>query len=121
MEHKDITKKVIGCAYKVYNKMGFGFLKSVYEKCLLIELRRAGLKIECQKALSVSYAGETVGVFSADIVVEAKVIVELKSVEKLAKAHEIQLVNYLVATGVPVGLLINFGVAKVEVKKKSGS
>ena len=77
-----------------------------------------GLKTECQKDLSVSYEGETVGVFSADIVVEAKVIVELKSVEKLAKAHEIQLVNYLVATGVPVGLLINFGVAKVEVKRK---
>ena len=118
MEHKEITEKVIGCAYKVYNKMGFGFLESVYEKCLLIELRRAGLKTECQKDLSVSYEGETVGVFSADIVVEAKVIVELKSVEKLAKAHEIQLVNYLVATGVPVGLLINFGVAKVEVKRK---
>jgi GxxExxY protein len=84
----------------------------------LIELRLAGLKTECQKALEVSYRGENVGVFAADIVVENKVIVELKSVEKLAKAHEIQLVNYLVATGMPVGLLINFGVAKVEVKRK---
>ena len=63
MEYKDITEKIIGCAYKVYNKMGFGFLKSIYEKCLLLELHRAGLKTECQKALSVNYEGETVGVF----------------------------------------------------------
>jgi GxxExxY protein len=118
MEHKNITEKIIGCAYKVYNKMGFGFLESVYEKCMLLELRRSRLKTECQKAFSVSYEGENVEIFSADMVVEDKVIVELKSVEKLVKAHEIQLVNYLVATGIPVGLLINFGVAKVEVKRK---
>jgi len=118
MEYRDLTEKIIGCAYTVYNKMGFGFLESVYEKCLLIELRRAKLKTECQKALPVSYDGEPVGIFAADIVVNSKVIVELKSVEKLAKTHEIQLVNYLVATGIPVGLLINFGTTKVEVKRK---
>ena len=118
MEYQELTKKIIGCAYKVYNHMGFGFLESVYEKCLLIELGRAGLKTECQKAIPVAYDGQTVGDFSADMVVENKVIVELKSVEHLIKAHEIQLVNYLVATGISVGLLINFGVTKVEVKRK---
>ncbi|MFC1453899.1 GxxExxY protein [Verrucomicrobiota bacterium] len=118
MEYKEIAEKIIGCVYNVYNKMGFGFLESVYEKCLLIELGKAGLATECQKAIPVTYEGEAVGDFSADIVVENKVIVELKSVERLSKAHEIQLVNYLVATGIPVGLLINFGSAKVEVKRK---
>ena len=118
MEHQELTKKIIGCAYEVYNHMGFGFLESVYEKCLLIELGKAGLKTECQKAIPVAYDGQTVGDFYADMVVENKVIVELKSVERLVKAHEIQLVNYLVTTGISVGLLINFGVTKVEVKRK---
>ena len=118
MEHQELTKKIIGCAYEVYNHMGFGFLESVYEKCLLIELGKAGLKTECQKAIPVAYDGQTVGDFYADMVVENKVLVELKSVERLVKAHEIQLVNYLVATGISVGLLINFGVTKVEVKRK---
>lgn len=118
LEHAELTKAVIGCAYKVYNKMGFGFLESVYEKCLLIEFDRAGLQVERQQAIPVTYAGQTVGEFYADIVVNNKVIVELKSVERLDKAHEIQLVNYLVATGISVGLLINFGARKVEVKRK---
>ena len=118
LEHEELTKAVIGCAYKVYNKMGFGFLESVYEKCLLIEFDRAGLQVERQQAISVTYEGQTVGEFYADIVVNNKVIVELKSVECLDKSHEIQLVNYLVATGISVGLLINFGARKVEVKRK---
>jgi len=118
MEHEGITKKIIGCAYRVYNRMGFGFLESVYEKCLIIELRRAGLGVEPQKPISVSYDGEKVGEFTADLVVEGVVIVELKSVQRIIKAHEIQLVNYLVATGLPVGLLINFGENRVEVKRK---
>ena len=118
LEHEELTEAVIGCAYKVYNKMGFGFLESVYEKCLLIELSQAGLQVERQQAIPVTYEGQTVGEFYADIVVNNKVIVELKSVERLDKAHEIQLVNYLVATGISVGLLINFGARKVEVKRK---
>jgi GxxExxY protein len=118
MECKDLTEKIIGCAYRVYNKMGFGFLESVYEKCLLIELRQAGLRAECQKPLIVRYDGEIVGEFVADIVVEDAVILELKSVRRLIAAHEIQLVNYLVATGKPVGLILNFGEQKVEVKRK---
>ena len=118
MEYKELTEKIIGCAYAVYNKMGFGFLESVYEKCLLIELRKAGLNAESQKPITVYYDNENVGQFLADIVVEGTIILELKSVRKIVEAHEVQLVNYLVATGKEVGLLINFGDHKVEVKRK---
>ena len=118
MEYKDITETVIGCAYRVYNKMGFGFLESVYEKCLLIELRKAGLDTESQKAISVYYDGEIVGEFVADIIVNDTIILELKSVRRVSRAQEVQLVNYLVATGKPVGLILNFGERKVEIKRK---
>ena len=118
MEYEDITRQIIGCAYGVYNTMGFGFLESVYEKCMVIELGRAGLKVETQKSIPVRYRDQSVGDFTADLVVEGKVIVELKSVQRLVKAREVQLVNYLVATGLPVGLLINFGESKAEVKRK---
>ena len=118
MEHKEITEKIIGCAYAVYNKMGFGFLESVYEKCLMIELNKIGLKTHSQKSIKVRYEGIDVGDFIADIIIEDRVLVELKSVSRLAKSHEIQLVNYLVATGISVGLLINFGDGKVEIKRK---
>ena len=118
MEYKEITEKIIGCAYTVYNKMGYGFLESVYEKCLLIELQKAGLKTQQQKPIRIHYNGVDVGDYSADLVVEEKVLIELKSVHRLAKTHEIQLVNYLVATGISVGLLINFGEIEVEVKRK---
>ena len=117
MEYKELTEKIIGCAYHVYNTMGFGFFQSVYEKCLLIEIRKTGLKAESQKAITVYYKGEIVGEFVADIVVEDTIILELKSVRQIIKAHEIQLVNYLVATGKPLGLLINFGKNKVETKR----
>ncbi len=118
MEYKDLTEKIIGCAYLVYNKMGFGFLESVYEKCLLIELGKAGLRAESQKPIVVYYDNEVVGEFVVDIIVEDTVILELKSVSRIIKAHEVQLVNYLVATGKPVGLLLNFGEEKVEVRRK---
>jgi GxxExxY protein len=118
MEYKDLTEKIIGCAYRVYNKMGFGYLESVYEKCMLIELGKAGFDIESQKPIGVQYDGEVVGDFIADILVNDTVLLELKSVRKLVEAHEVQLVNYLVATGKPLGLLINFGETKVEVKRK---
>jgi len=118
MEHQELTEKIIGCAYSVYNKMGFGFLESVYEKCMLIELRRAGLDAESQQPITVYYDKENVGQFLADIVVNGTIVVELKSVRKIVEAHEVQLVNYLVATGKQVGLLINFGERKVEIKRK---
>jgi GxxExxY protein len=97
---------------------GFGFLESVYEKCLLIELRKAGLDTESQKSITVYYDDEIVGEFVADIIVNDMIILELKSVRRVIKAHEVQLVNYLVATGKPVGLILNFGERKVEVKRK---
>jgi len=112
MEFKEITEKIIGCAYTVYNTMGFGYLESVYEDCMLIELKKAGLNMESQKRITVHYQGQVVGEFVADIFVEDKIIVELKSVKKLIQAQSVQLVNYLVSTGVDVGLLINL------VKKK---
>ena len=118
MEYKELTEKIIGCAYSVYNKMGFGFLESVYEKCMLIELRKAGLDAESQKPITVYYDSENVGHFLADIIVNGTIILELKSVRKIIEAHEVQLVNYLVATKKEVGLLINFGERKVEVKRK---
>ncbi|MDL1984266.1 MAG: GxxExxY protein [Deltaproteobacteria bacterium] len=118
MEYKEVTETIIGCAYRVYNKMGFGFLESVYEKCLVIELRKAGLNTESQKSITVCYDDEIVGEFVADIIVNDMIILELKSVRRIIKAHEVQLVNYLVATGKPVGLILNFGERKVEVKRK---
>jgi len=118
MEHKELTEKIIGCAYRVYNKMGFGFLESVYEKCMLIELHKANLHAESQKAIIVYYGDQIVGEFVADIIVNDTVILELKSVRRIIETHEVQLVNYLVATGKSVGLLINFGETRVDVKRK---
>ncbi len=118
MEYRDVTDIIIGCAYRVYNQMGFGYLESVYEKCLLIELRKNALQAESQKAITVYYDNEIVGKFIADIVVNDTIILELKSVRSISKAHEVQLVNYLVATGKPVGLILNFGESKVDIKRK---
>ena len=118
MQYQEITEKIIGCAYQVYNQMGYGFLESVYEKCLLIELRHADLKVERQHPITVHYAGEVVGEFVADLVVNGAVIVELKSVRRIIKAHEVQLVNYLVATKMEVGLILNFSEKEVEVNRK---
>jgi GxxExxY protein len=118
MEHGDLTEKIIGCAYRVYGEMGFGFLESVYEKCLVIELRALGIKAESQKPIIVHYHDEVVGEFVVDLLVEDVVLVELKSVRTLARTHEVQLVNYLSATRLNVGLLLNFGESKVELKRK---
>ena len=118
MKYEELTDKVIGCAYKVYNIMGFGFLESVYEKCLLIELKKAGIDAETQKDILVQYEGYIVGEFKADILVNDAIIVELKSVRQIVKAHEVQLVNYLSATGKDIGLIINFGPKSVEIRRK---
>ncbi len=118
MEYRELTEKVIGCAYRVYNKMGFGFLESVYEKCMLIELRKAGLNAESQKPITVYYENEIVGEFVTDITVNDIIILELKSIRRIINTHEVQLVNYLVATGKPVGLILNFRESKVEIKRK---
>ena len=118
MEYNELTEKIIGCAFRVYNTLGFGFLESVYEKSLIVELAEIGQKIESQKKIQVSYNGRNVGDFIADLIVNDVLIVELKSVQELILVHEVQLVNYLKATNKPVGLLINFGPKRVEVKRK---
>jgi len=116
--HHKLTETVIGCTFRVYNRMGYGFVESVYEKCLVIELRRVGLQVEVQKPINVYYEGETVGEFVADLFINGVLLVELKAIRTLAPAHEVQLVNYLVATGTEIGLLMNFGETGVEFKRK---
>jgi len=118
MEFKELTEKIIGLSYKVYNTLGFGFVESVYENALAIELKKAGFKIEKQKPIKVYYEGEPVGNFKADIIVNDLIILELKSVQTIIKEFEVQLVNYLTATLKPVGLILNFGPQKVDIKRK---
>jgi GxxExxY protein len=118
MEYEEITHKIIGAAYQVHNKLGFGFLESVYKKAMIIELSKDDLKVEPELPLQVFYDNHVVGDFFADLFVEETVVVELKSVENLTKAHEVQLVNYLNALKKDIGLLINFGPSGVEVKRK---
>ena len=118
LKHEKVTEMVIGCAYRVHNRMGYGFLESVYERCMAVELGKMGLKAESQRPITVYYEGQNVGEFVADLVVDGTIIIELKSVTRLVKAHEVQFVNYLTATRTDVGLLLNFGPEKVEVKRK---
>jgi len=117
MKHQDLTAKIIECAYKVHNTLGFGFLEAIYQNALLIELLKAGLQAEKEKQIQVHYDNQLVGDYMADIIVENKVILELKSVKDLHPAHSAQLMNYLKATSLEIGLLINFG-ESVEIKRK---
>jgi GxxExxY protein len=107
--HQDITEEIIHVFFKVYNKLGYGFLEKVYEKAMLIELEAAGLVGFSQYPVKVYYEGEMVGEYFADLLVENAVIIELKARENLCPEHEVQLVNYLKATEIEVGLLMNFG------------
>lgn len=107
--HKEITDKVIKAFYKIYNELGFGFLEKVYENALFIELRKMGLACQKQKSITVFYDNAVVGNYYADIIVNDCIIIELKAAETLMEAHEFQLVNYLKATQIEVGLLLNFG------------
>ena len=117
MDINALTEKIIGCAYQVHNALGPGFLEKVYENSLRIELEEACLQVEQQAPVPVYYRGRVVGDFYTDLLVEKRVIIELKAVRELAKEHEVQLVNYLQATGIEDGLLINFG-PSVKVKRK---
>ena len=118
MKEEEITGKIIGCAMKVHRTLGNGFLESVYQHALVHELKKAGLDVECEVPLRVVYDGVVVGEFMADLLVNGKIIIETKAVQKLCSAHEVQLVNYLTATGVDVGLLLNFGSSELEFKRK---
>ena len=112
-----LTEKIIGAAYSVANILGFGFLEKVYENALAVELRGLGLKVEQQKSISVFYKGVNVGDYIADLMIEDTVLIELKSVKTLSDIHKAQLLNYLTATKKSVGLLINFGSPRVEIKR----
>jgi GxxExxY protein len=117
LKHGDITEAILQSFYKVYNVLGQGFLEKVYERALAIELRKRGLQVVAQAPIAVLYEGEEVGLYYADLLVNGCVIVEVKAVEKLADDHHAQLVNYLRATGIEVGLLPNFG-PRPESKRK---
>jgi len=118
MEHEELTYQIIGCAHNVFNQLGFGFLESVYQKAMMIELFKNGLMVEDEKPLKVYYENQVVGDYCVDLFVEDTVVVELKAVEHLSRQHEAQLVNYLNGLKKDIGLLINFGSGGVEVRRK---
>ena len=115
--HKEITDKILKCFYKVYNTLGFGFLEKVYERAMMIEFDLIGLNFKNQCLMDVTYFGHNIGQFNSDFLVEDKVIVELKAKETLCEDDPKQLINYLKASYLEVGLLLNFG-KKPEVKRK---
>ena len=109
LKHSEITGAVIKAFYKVYNSLGFGFLEKVYENALIIELHELDLTVEQQRPIAVYYRDQLVGEYFADLIVNNCVIVELKTGESMSRAHEAQLINYLRATDIEVGLLLHFG------------
>ena len=117
MLQEDITKQIIKAYYKVYNTLGYGFLEKVYQKALLIELRDMGFECQEEAQIKVYYGQAQVGDYRADIIVNNSVIIENKAAEVLVEEHEFQLINYLKATEIEVGLLLNFG-KKPEFKRK---
>ena len=116
-KHSELTEKIIKAFYKVYNTLGYGFLEKVYENALFIELELIGLNIKKQEPIKAYYEEREVGVYFADITVENTIIIELKATEYLCEEHESQVINYLKATEIEVGLLLNFG-KKPEIKRK---
>ena len=119
-KHKEITEQIIKLFYQVYNELGFGFLEKVYQNALFIELVANGFEVEPQKQIKVHYKGRQIGEYYADIIVNGLVILELKATESLVEEHELQLINYLKATNIEVGLLLNFG-TKPEFRRKAFS
>lgn len=117
LKHKDLTGKIIEIFYKVYNKLGYGFLERVYENAMMIEFEKAGIAAEEQVPIKVLYDSLIVGEYFADILVDNKVIMEIKASRSISKENEAQLINYLKATGIKVGLLLNFG-PKPEIKRR---
>jgi GxxExxY protein len=112
-----LSEKIIGCAFKVSNTLGIGFLEKVYQNALAIELANQGLITEKEKAITIDYEGKIVGEYFADLLVEQTVIIETKAVKSLNEMHQAQLLNYLKATQLTLGLLINFATPKVQIKR----
>lgn len=117
LKHEELTEEIIGAFYDLYNDLGFGFQEKVYQNSMYFDLLELGLKVEAQRPINVYRKGRRVGEYFADLVANELVIIELKAVEKLTEEHEAQLVNYLKATDMEVGLLFNFG-PKPEFKRK---
>ncbi|MGD0004500.1 MAG: GxxExxY protein [Anaerolineaceae bacterium] len=115
--YEEITNKILAACFEVSTELGAGFLESVYQNALMIALQEKGLTIEREYPLEVSFRGQIVGQFYADILVEGKIILELKAVSVLSDIHKAQVINYLKATGIEVGLLVNFGSPKVEYRR----
>lgn len=115
----ELTERVIGAAYEVHNELGFGFLEAVYQNSLAIALREIGINVAAEQPIKVYFRGHEVGYYVVDLLAAGSVVIELKSVRQLSTTHEVQLVNYLKATGLDVGLLLNFGPDGVEVRRKS--
>ena len=115
--HQELTREIIAAAYEVHRELGSGFLEKVYENALVLELTQRGLKIKPQAEITVHYRGDSVGIYYADLLVNDAVICELKAVEAINKVHQAQLLHYLKATGIKVGLLLNFGPRRVDVKR----
>ena len=113
----ELSQRVIGCAFEVSNTLGAGFFEKIYEKALCVEFEKDGLNFQCQKPVTVEYKDVLVGEYIADIVVEGRLLLELKAVSALSSEHEAQLMNYLKATGLAVGLLLNFGRPKLGIKR----
>jgi GxxExxY protein len=116
-KYRELTEKIIGVFYNVYNNLGYGFLEKVYENAMMLDFNKEDISVVSQYPIKVLYEGEIVGEYVADILVDGKVIVEIKAVRNLASEHEAQLLNYLKATDKEVGLLLNFG-PKPEIKRK---
>ena len=116
-KHSDLSEQIIKAFYKVYNTLGYGFLEKVYENAIFIELESIGLNVRKQEPIKVYYEEKEVGVYFADLIINDTIIIELKATESLSEEHESQLINYLKATDIEVGLLLNFG-KKPEVKRK---
>lgn len=116
-KHSAITDKIIKSFFEVYNALGYGFLEKVYENSMFLEMKKEGLSVIAQKPIKVFYDNQEVGFYYADLIVDDKVIVELKAAEYIGEDHEAQLLNYLRATDIEVGMLLNFG-KKAEFKKK---
>ena len=119
-KHKELTEQIIKIFYNVYNELGFGFLEKVYQNAMYVELLENGFNVQPQKQIKVHYKGRQVGEYFADLIVDDLVILELKATESLLDEHKTQLINYLKATDIEVGLLLNFG-AKPEFKRKAFS
>lgn len=117
--YPDLSRTIIGAAYEVHNELGRGFLEKVYENALAQELRAQGLDVEAQAPIPVEYKGESIGLYYADLFVDGKIIVEVKTVETLSVVHESQLLHYLKATGVQLGLLLNFATDRVQIRRRA--